>query len=144
MADHELFALSDSTIHGAELTRALSDDAAGACVTFEGRVRNENEGREVESLSYEAYPAMALSEGNEVVRDAISRFELLNAYCVHRTGHLAIGDVAVWVGAISGHREEAFEACRFIIDEVKRRVPIWKKEYYTDAESAWVEPPTTN
>jgi len=68
----------------------------------------------------------------------MARFGLDHAECVHRTGALEIGDVAVWVGVSAAHRGEAFDACRHIIDEIKHRVPIWKKEYYTDGDSGWV------
>ena len=132
------FSLSQRPLQPQELKRALQDDAAGGYVSFEGWVRNENEGRQVLRLDYEAYPALAEKEGSRIVEEAISRFGLTAACCVHRVGELAIGDIAVWVGASSPHRGEAFEACRFIIDQVKVRVPIWKKEHYTDGDSGWV------
>lgn len=116
----------------------LTDPRAGACVTFEGWVRNENEGRDVLHLEYESYEAMAIKEGAKVLEEAKQRFSLLDAICVHRVGQLEIGDLAVWVGVSTGHRGEAFDACRYIIDEVKHRVPIWKKEFYTDGDSGWV------
>ncbi len=101
-------------------------------------MRNENEGRTVHRLEYEAYAAMAEKEGLRIVAEAIERFGLSSALCLHRVGSLEIGDMAVWVGACSPHRSEAFEACRFIIDQVKVRVPIWKKEHYVDGDSGWV------
>src|SRR5690606_22359832 len=112
--------------------------ASGACVTFEGLVRDHNDGRAVLRLEYEAYPALALREGEAIVREALRRFPVDAASCVHRTGPLGIGGMAVWVGVSSGHRGEAFEACRFIIDEVKRRVPVWKREFYADGTVEWV------
>ena len=72
------------------------------------------------------------------VNEAIARFGVTRALCVHRVGELQLGDVAVWVGVSSPHRDEAFKACRFIIDEVKHRVPIWKKEHYANGDSGWV------
>lgn len=116
----------------------LSDPSAGAVVTFDGRVRNHNEGRPVESLEYEAYAILAEKEGSRILEEALQKFPVTKALCVHRTGHLAIGDVAVWVGVSSPHRDEAFKACRYIIDEIKHRVPIWKKEHHTDGTSEWV------
>jgi molybdopterin synthase catalytic subunit len=112
--------------------------AAGAVVSFDGRVRDHNEGRAVRKLAYSAYPALALSEGDRIVAEAITRFTLNAAACCHRLGDLALGDVAVRVWAVATHREEAFAGCRYIIDEVKSRVPIWKKETYVDGASEWV------
>lgn len=128
----------DIEMHKAE----LRDTDAGALCTFEGWVRNSNEGREVRSLEYTAYPALALKEGERIVEEAIERFGLIEAFCAHRTGHLSLGDCAVWVAAVSGHRDEAFRGCRFIIDEVKARVPIWKREHYRDGTAEWVLPKT--
>lgn len=129
-------ALEDIDVAAAK--ESLQDPRAGACVEFEGWVRNENEGREVLNLEYEAYEAMALKEGRKILEEARGKFPILEAVCIHRVGHLRIGDVAVWVGVSAGHRGEAFDACRYIIDETKHRVPIWKKEYYTDGDSGWV------
>ncbi|MDX1482728.1 MAG: molybdenum cofactor biosynthesis protein MoaE [Woeseiaceae bacterium] len=120
------------------LRRELIDPAAGAYAGFEGWIRNVNEGRSVLRLEYEAYVPLALSEGERVLAEARDRFPLLHAHCVHRTGLLDIGDCAVWVGVSAGHRDEAFLACRYIIDQVKVRLPIWKKEHYSDGDSGWV------
>jgi molybdopterin synthase catalytic subunit len=132
------FELSEKPLQADELKDSLRDPAAGGFVSFEGWVRNENEGRTVHRLEYEAYPAMAEKEGQRIVSEAIERFGLTRALCVHRVGGLEIGDMAVWVGTSSPHRGEAFEACRFIIDQIKVSVPIWKKEHYTDGDSGWV------
>ncbi len=110
----------------------------GAVVTFDGVVRDLNEGKTVVSLEYEAYGPLAESTGNEILEDAVTRFGLIDASCVHRTGHLEVGETAVHVVAEAMHRESAFQACRHIIDEVKKRVPIWKKEYYADGETDWI------
>lgn len=134
----KLFELSERALDTQALKSSLRHDSAGGFVAFEGWVRNENEGRSVHRLDYEAYSAMAEKEGLRIVSEAIERFGLSAARCVHRTGRLAIGDIAVWVGASSPHRGEAFEACRFIIDQVKVRLPIWKKEFYEDGDSGWV------
>ena len=122
----------------AELSRSLGDEACGALVTFEGRVRNHNDGRTVERLEYEGYEALAAKEGERIVAEALARFDITHARCVHRLGALELGDLAVWVGVSAHHRGEAFEACRYIIDEVKERVPIWKKEFYSGGDSGWV------
>lgn len=121
-----------------ELRDELLDDAAGAYTSFEGWIRNVNEGQQVSRLEYEAYEPLAITEGEKVVREALEKFGVLHARCVHRVGMLEIGECAVWVGVTSGHRDEAFKACRYIIDEVKVRLPIWKKEHYVDGHSGWV------
>ena len=133
-----MFRIAEAPLQPESLKDELRDYGAGALVTFEGWVRNTNEGKEVRELAYEAYAAMAEKEGARIVEAAKQRFGLLHAACVHRVGTLALGDVAVWVGVSAPHRGEAFQACRYIIDEVKHRVPIWKKEYYTDGDSGWV------
>ena len=101
-------------------------------------MRNLNEGQTVLRLEYEAYAPLAISEGEKVLAAAQEKWPHLHAHCVHREGLLEIGDCAVWVGVSSPHRDEAFQACRFIIDEVKVRLPIWKKEHYIDGNSGWV------
>lgn len=121
-----------------ELRGRLNDPAAGAYAAFEGWIRNENEGHDVLRLEYEVYEPLAVTEGEKVIAEARAKFPILYADCVHRTGLLEIGECAVWVGVSSGHRDEAFLACRYIIDQVKVRLPIWKKEHYADGHSGWV------
>ena len=137
------FRLCGDTIDLDAERRRIGDAAAGACVVFEGWVRDHNEGRAVRRLDYQAYAPLAESEGEAILAEALARFGLREAACVHRTGSLAIGDLAVWVGVSAGHRGAAFDACRWIIDEVKRRVPIWKNEHYADGESGWLHPDGT-
>lgn len=132
------FRLTGEAIDTAALMAALGDTRAGACVTFEGRVRQENLGRPVRALDYEAYLPLAEKEGCKVVAEAREKFQLVGALCVHRTGSLPLGDLAVWVAVTAGHRPAAFDGCRYIIDEIKARLPIWKKEHYGDGESEWV------
>lgn len=132
------FRFSDQPLDTAALQRELRDDGCGGFAAFEGWVRNHNEGHAVTRLEYEAFVELADKEGARIVAEAVRRFGVTRAACVHRTGSLAIGDVAVWVGASAAHRDEAFRACRFIIDEVKHRVPIWKKEHYVNGDSGWV------
>ena len=110
----------------------------GALVVFEGIVRNTNDGRQVESLEYEAMETLAVKEGNKVIDEAQTRFSIAWADCVHRLGHLQIGDLAIRVVVGAEHRKDAFDACQYIVDEVKSRVPIWKKEHYTDGSTSWV------
>ncbi len=132
------FSLSSGPLEPERYRESLADAEAGGYASFEGRVRDHSEGKRVRHLEYEAFESLAIEEGARIVREAIERFGVTRAACVHRVGDLAVGDVAVWVGVGSAHREEAFAACRYIIDEVKRRVPIWKKEHYADGGSTWV------
>jgi len=133
-----MFELSQKPINTSLLSAEMDSPEAGALVTFEGRVRNSNEGRDVLSLEYEAYEAVALKEGEKILLEARRLFPILSVKCVHRTGKLSIGEPAVWVGVLSAHRAEGFDACRYVIDQVKARVPIWKKEFYADGDSHWV------
>lgn len=134
------FRISAMPIDAAALQASLRDPRAGACATFEGWVRDHNDGRTVHGLHYEAYAALAEAEGGAILAEAARRFELVGVACVHRIGELAIGDLAVWVGASAAHRGPAFDACRWIIDEVKARVPIWKHERYSSGEAGWLHP----
>jgi molybdopterin synthase catalytic subunit len=132
------FRLSENPFDPGALQRALANARAGACVTFEGWVRNRNEGQVVQSLEYEAYAPLAEKEGARILAEASEKFALLGAKCVHRVGHLKLGELAVWVGVTAEHRGAAFDACRYIIDEAKARVPIWKKEHYSGGATAWI------
>jgi molybdopterin synthase catalytic subunit len=137
MADFEL---SELPIEITSLRERLDDVRAGAFASFEGRVREHNEGRAVLGLNYSAYRVLAEAEGGRILAEARQQFDILDAACVHRTGDLALGDLAVWVGVSAGHRGPAFEACRWIIDEVKSRVPIWKNERYAEGGEQWLHP----
>lgn len=114
-------------------------DQVGGIVTFEGRVRNSNQGQKVTRLEYEAFPEMAELEGQKIIHEALADFEIESALCIHRTGSLEIRDLAVWIVVYAKHREAAFRACEYIIDQVKTRVPIWKKEFYEDGTTDWVK-----
>jgi molybdopterin synthase catalytic subunit len=132
------FRFTDDAIDTAAARRELLDPGAGGYASFEGWVRNFNEGQEVTRLEYEAFRELALKEGERILAEAGARFPIKRALCIHRVGSLDLSDMAVWVGVSSAHRGEAFDACRFIIDEVKHRVPIWKKEHYRSGDSGWV------
>jgi sulfur-carrier protein adenylyltransferase/sulfurtransferase len=116
----------------------LADPACGGYAAFEGWVRDHNEGQQVRHLEYEAFELLANKEGERILAEAVARFGVEHAACVHRIGDLQLGELAVWVGVSARHRHEAFLACRYIIDEVKHRVPIWKKEHYVNGDSGWV------
>lgn len=120
---------------------ALEDPGAGGFVTFEGKVRRESEGREVARLDYEAAEELVVAEGAKVLEEAGGRFGLLAAEAVHRLGTLDVGEAAIRVAVAAPHRREAFAAAEWIVDQVKHRVPVWKKEAFADGESAWVGVP---
>jgi sulfur-carrier protein adenylyltransferase/sulfurtransferase len=133
-----MFRFSSTALDESALRAALGDPTCGGYAAFEGWVRDHNEGRRVRRLEYEAFEPLAIKEGERIIAEAIARFGVQHAACVHRIGTLAIGEKAVWVGVTAHHRDEAFRACRYIIDEVKHRVPIWKKEHYESGDSGWV------
>ena len=133
-----MFDLTENPISVSTFAEQLRNETCGALVSFDGWVRNHNEGQQVLRLEYESYPALAIKEGEKILAEALQRFPIARVVCVHRTGSLDIGDIAVWVGVSAPHRGEAFDACRYVIDEVKLRVPIWKKEHYLDGDSGWV------
>ncbi|HET8763562.1 MAG TPA: molybdenum cofactor biosynthesis protein MoaE [Gemmatimonadales bacterium] len=131
--------LTQDPIDLPSLVAQISRADHGAIVTFTGAVRDSHAGREVTALAYSSYESMAEHESAEVVREAEAKWPVRVAL-QHRLGNLAIGDVAVAVTVASAHREEAFVACRWVIDQVKARVPIWKRETYADGTVAWVDP----
>lgn len=133
-----MFNLSKETIDTEALRTQLTDARAGALVTFEGWVRNHNEGQDVFLLEYEAMESLAIKEAENIIAEAKDKFSIYNAVCVHRQGALEIGQLAVWLGVTAAHRGAAFDASRYIIDEIKTRLPIWKKEHYKNGTSGWV------
>jgi molybdopterin synthase catalytic subunit len=132
------FRLTQTAIDTENARRELQDPGSGGYASFEGWVRDHNEGQDVTGLEYEAFQELAVKEGDRIVAEALRRFPVKHALCIHRVGSLGLGEMAVWVGVCSAHRGEAFDACRFIIDEVKHRLPIWKKEHYRNGDSGWV------
>ncbi len=131
--------LCDTELDMAALEDSVADPAAGAVVSFCGRVRDHHQGRSVVGLRYTAFGPMAEKECGAIVEEARGTWPVRVALA-HRTGELNIGDPAVFVAVAGAHRAEAFAACRFVIEEVKRRVPIWKLERYQDGSEAWVDP----
>ena len=131
------FTLShEPIVAGPSGSEAVSAES-GAVVVFEGRVRAANEGRRVLRLRYSCYEALALKEGARLVEEARARFAVERITAVHRIGELAVGELAVRVQVESAHRGAAFDACRWLIDEMKARVPIWKKELY-EGSAQWL------
>jgi len=133
-----MFSVTDTDIDTAAAKKAVADNSCGAMVTFEGWIRDHNEGQAVDRLEYEVYRPVAIAEGNKVIQEALAQFEINHAVCVHREGLLELSDIAVIVCVSSAHRAAAFDACQYIIDEVKTRLPIWKKEHYSSGKSEWV------
>jgi len=129
--------LTSSPIELAALLAAVQSPERGALASFLGLVRNHQDGRRVLRLEYSAYGPMAEAVFQEIALEAESRWDVAVAL-QHRVGSLTVGDTAVAVVAASAHREEAFLACRYVIEEVKRRVPVWKREYYADGSVTWV------
>lgn len=132
------FQITAATIDLEAFRKQLLDCSCGAYVQFDGWVRDHNEGQQVLRLEYEVYEPMAVKEGTRIIDEAIERYDISNARGIHRSGLMDLSDVAVVVGVSSPHRAAAFEACRYIIDEVKQRLPIWKKEYYANGQAEWV------
>ena len=133
-----MFELTAAPIDPAALLLRLGQPEAGAVAIFEGRVRNHHLGRPVTRLEYEAFDTLALTEGAAVVAEAEQLHPGAHVLCVHRTGALAIGEIAMWIGVASPHRQTAFAACRHVIEDLKRRLPVWKKEHHPDGAAEWV------
>lgn len=131
--------LTRTPIHIETLVALVADPDRGGIATFVGTVRRFHAGREVVALSYTAYDEMAERECDAIITDAGRRWPVRVAL-LHRLGDLEVGDTAVVVAVAGAHRGEAFAACQWVIDEVKRRVPIWKRETYADGTVAWVDP----
>lgn len=136
MAD--FFELTTEPIDITAVARRVVPPECGATVTLDGYVRQFTKGRETLYLIYEAYDEMALKEMQKLADQAHDKFEIANIGIVHRTGRLEIGETSVVISVTAPHRRAAFEACEWLIRELKRTVPIWKKEVYADGEE-WIE-----
>ena len=125
-----------------DLNRLLArakNSAAGAVLLFSGDVRNHSEGRAVDFLEYETHESMAQKQITEIVVEAKNRWDLHYVEIIHRFGKMRISDCSIGIVVASSHRKDAYAASRFIIDTVKKSVPIWKKEYFTNGQAIWVE-----
>jgi len=120
------------------VVRFVSNPASGSLVTFDGRVRDHARGKGVTSILYEAYEGMACVQMAKIRQQALERWPISEVAVVHRIGHMEIGETSIFIAVSSAHRKEGFEACRFIIDTIKTKVPIWKKEFYVDGD-VWVD-----
>lgn len=137
---NEKIQLTDQPINADALHQELlkGSETFGGVSVFEGRVRNHNHGKQVTSLFYECYQPMALKVMEEIRQEALAKWKGVKIIAVHRYGSIPLGEAAAWIGVAASHRDESFAACRFMIDEIKSRVPIWKKEEYVDGSHVWV------
>ncbi|MHB1935934.1 MAG: molybdenum cofactor biosynthesis protein [Acidobacteriaceae bacterium] len=140
LADREsdLIRLQREPIDAGSLVAQVKEGEAGAVVVFDGIVRNNTRGRKTLYLDYEAYEAMALGQMQALARDARQRFGVRRIALVHRLGRLQVGETSILIVVASAHRAQAFDACRWIIDTLKKTVPIWKKEWFEDG-AAWAD-----
>lgn len=132
------FKVTAEAIDLALFRASMQNVSCGAYVQFDGWVRDHNEGQKVLRLEYEVYEPLAVKEGERILAEARERYGVSMAAAIHRSGLMELSDTAVVVGVSSPHRDEAFEACRYIIDQVKVRLPIWKKEHYANGHAEWV------
>ena len=130
--------LTDQAIDVAALIREVTDESCGASVTFLGTVRDVNDGRSVSGIEYSAYRTMAEREMTAIAHEAAEQFGVSRLVIEHRVGALVLGDISVAIVAAHAHRAPALDANRYIIEELKRRVPIWKLEHYEDGAREWV------
>ncbi|MBI3315430.1 MAG: molybdenum cofactor biosynthesis protein MoaE [Candidatus Omnitrophica bacterium] len=130
--------VTDKPIALQEFFSEPSPQSCGAVASFVGIVRNHDHGRAVKFLYYDCYRFMAEKVMRTIVEEALNRWDVEKVQVSHRVGRLGIGDVAVAISVSAAHRAEAFEACRFVIEEIKERVPIWKREIFEDGTSEWV------
>lgn len=135
-----LASLVREPIDATEVIRAVSTRANGAVLLFLGAVRHVNDGRDVTGIDYAAYEAMAQRELDAIVAEGAARFGTPDVAIVHRLGELAVEDVSVAIAVGHPHRDTAYALSRWVIEELKRRVPIWKREHYVDGTREWVDP----
>ena len=142
--EEDKFALVREPIDTVALAQYVRGEQDGAIVTFDGFVRNQSHGRMTSYLEYEAYEPMALGKMKEIAGQIHQQFRIHRVAMAHRLGRLEIGETSVFIAVSAPHRGAAFEACRYAIDTLKKTVPIWKKEYFTDG-AVWADgelPPT--
>lgn len=132
--------LTRDPISPLEMLETVTSLSCGATALFLGTVRDMNDGRPVTAIDYSAYEPMAAGEMERIVDEAAQRFAEVRIALTHRIGALSLGDVSVAIAVAHAHRAPAMDAARYIIEELKRRVPIWKREHYTDGTREWVDP----
>jgi molybdopterin synthase catalytic subunit len=135
-----MFDLTENPIDPVALRLIHHNSKNGALVSFEGIVRADEHGTsQVNGLLYHADKDACIPEGEKIIKEALEQFPITHAVCVQRIGRLNTGDTAVWIGVWAGHRDEAYKASRYIIEEIKKRLLIWKKEFHADGSSKWVQ-----
>ncbi len=117
----------------------VTNKSCGAVTSFIGAVRNNNFNRDVTGVSYDVFEALAINVFNELCIEARNKYGELNIYISHFKGHLEVGGISIVIAVSSKHRSEAFDVCRFLIEELKHKAPIWKKEFYIDGQTNWVK-----
>lgn len=133
--------LTRQTLNPDRLATGLQRDDAGAVVNFSGTVRADSQGdRRLIALEYEAYEEMAMEQMKLIRQRAIENLKALDVVIAHRLGRLTLGEVSIFVAVFAAHRAEGFEACRWIVDQIKTDAPIWKKDVWSDGTTAWVDP----
>jgi len=135
-----LATLVRSPIDPVRLVQAVSSPGNGAVILFLGAVRQVNDGRDVTGIDYAAYEGMALRELQAIVDEGAQRFGTFDVVVEHRLGELTVEDISVGIAVGHAHRDAAYAVSRWVIEELKRRVPIWKREHYTDGTRQWVDP----
>lgn len=133
--------ITSDSLDGFSPFDALAETSDGAVVVFQGRVRDVHEGRAVARLDYEAYAEMAERELATICREAAAGGDVGAIVAAHRVGALELGEVSVTIGVAAPHRGAAYEASRYVIEEIKKRLPIWKREHFADGETVWVGAP---
>lgn len=132
---------ADVTNQPLDITKAynfIADEAHGATDMFVGHVRNNHQGKAVEGMSYEVHPTMTVKVLEKICQEAVGAWPQLHVYVSHYYGECALGQASIIIAVSTPHRDESFEACRYLIEEIKKRAPIWKREHYTTGKSAWL------
>lgn len=135
--------ITDESLYGLGPFEELGEFSDGAVLIFQGRVRETNDGRVVTGLGYQAYGEMAEKELRTICEEAAGRFEVGAISAAHRVGELDPGEVSVVIGVAAPHRASCYEASRYVIEEIKARLPVWKRERYADGEAVWVGAPAS-
>jgi molybdopterin synthase catalytic subunit len=130
--------ISRRTVDPFKIAQSVADDSAGATVIFVGTIRNTSEGKKVKNLEYQVYKEMAEKKMTEIEAEVMKRWPVKKVRMVHRHGTLSVGEVSVVVAVSSEHRAEAFDACRYAIDRIKKTLPLWKREIEAGGRKEWV------
>jgi len=134
-----MFILQETPIDPIHARNNYHNPANGAIVIFEGMVRaDDHQGKTVSELLYIADTPLVKAEGEKIIKEALSQFAINEVVCIQRIGQLKITETAIWIAVWAPHRDEAFKGCRYLIEEIKKRLLIWKKEFFTDGSSQWV------